>query len=641
MVRLIIFLLIILAVAFGFVWLADRPGTIILEWEWLATQLGEPGGQVEVPLMFAVVALVFLILLVSGVLAVIQGLFALPAGISGWFQSRKREKGYRSLSKGLIAASSGDVDTARAKTKESQKLLGDDTLVKLLATQTALLEGRRDEARENFAGMLEDDETRLVALRGLYLEAERQNVPQAARHYAEAAVEQSPSLPWAGSAKLRYEAMDGDWHSALRTLEANRSAGLLGRDDAKRKRAVLLTAQAMEEEAANPDEARKHAKEAHKLAKDLVPAAVTYAAAAGRQGDIRGASKVLEASWKNSPHPEIADAYLYVRAGDSVQDRLKRAKRLAELKPNHSEGAITVAQAAIDGLDWKLARQSLAFHVAQEPTRRICLLMARIEEGEEGDKGRMRDWLARAVRAPADPAWVADGEVFSEWMPVSPISGEVDAFEWKQPVSQLGLRQEETLALDSFEETEDVALSSVSAGAIAGVATTQAASVAPSPASQTNNSDVEDAQIVGEDESATSPRKAHDLEVLDEAVSSDDKKQSDTSALAMAAKGEFNAENDAAAKEPKETSFKPDTSEEKLKEDGINASDAAMDKEDDKDLAVVTSSKSSDSMAEMADRKHTAGEKAAAGFSLERRPDDPGPHPDKEKGEGKGFRFFG
>jgi HemY protein len=61
--------------------------------------------------------------------------------------------------------------------------------------------------------------------------------------------------------------------------------------------------------------------------------------------------------------------------------------------------------------------------------------MAEIEEGQSGDQGKAREWLARAVRAPRDPAWTADGIVSDEWEPLSPVTGRLDAFEWKVPVA--------------------------------------------------------------------------------------------------------------------------------------------------------------------------------------------------------------
>jgi HemY protein len=41
------------------------------------------------------------------------------------------------------------------------------------------------------------------------------------------------------------------------------------------------------------------------------------------------------------------------------------------------------------------------------------------------------------VRAPRDPVWTADGITADEWEPVSPVTGRLDAFEWKVPVSAL------------------------------------------------------------------------------------------------------------------------------------------------------------------------------------------------------------
>jgi len=96
-----------------------------------------------------------------------------------------------------------------------------------------------------------------------------------------------------------------------------------------------------------------------------------------------------------------------------------------------------MAGAAIDAKDWQIARQAMADVLANSPSERACLIMADIEEGEHGDAGRMRDWLSRAVRAPRDAKWTADGYTSDKWLPISPLTGEIDVFEWKVPVEQL------------------------------------------------------------------------------------------------------------------------------------------------------------------------------------------------------------
>jgi HemY protein len=68
--------------------------------------------------------------------------------------------------------------------------------------------------------------------------------------------------------------------------------------------------------------------------------------------------------------------------------------------------------------------------------------MAEIEEGQNADQGKAREWLSRAVRAPADPVWIADGITSDEWEPASPVTGTLDAFEWRVPLAASNGRAE-------------------------------------------------------------------------------------------------------------------------------------------------------------------------------------------------------
>ncbi|HQF32055.1 MAG TPA: heme biosynthesis protein HemY, partial [Hyphomicrobiales bacterium] len=303
--------------------------------------------------------------------------------------------------------------------------------------QAAQLQGDRATARATFEAMLDDPDTRLLGLHGLFVEAERAGDKVAARHYAERAATAAPQLAWAGEALFAAQSAEGDWEGALRTLQRNADNKIVNRDVARRHRAVLLTAQAIALEDTDPTRARSLAVEAHGMAPDLVPAAVVAGRLYTQANDIKRATKVLEATWKLSPHPDIAEIYAHARPGDSARDRLKRVKALAAKRAHHVEGSLAIAHAAIDAKEWAEARSAIEIIVKSAPTARACMLMAEIEEGEYGDRGRVREWLSRAIRAPRDPAWTADGYVAEEWAPVSPITGRVDAFEWRVPVEQL------------------------------------------------------------------------------------------------------------------------------------------------------------------------------------------------------------
>jgi HemY protein len=199
---------------------------------------------------------------------------------------------------------------------------------------------------------------------------------------------------------------------------------------------VLLTARALSLEDTDRTTSQALIYEAVKLAPDLVPAVALAGRYLAEAGDLRKASRMIERAWGVTPHPDLAETYAYLRFGDSSRDRLARVRKLAALAPNHIESALALARASIDAREFGEARSALSPFLAQ-PSQRVALLMADLEQAEFADEGRSREWTARAVYAARDPAWMADGFVSERWMPISPVSGRIDAFEWKAPVAAI------------------------------------------------------------------------------------------------------------------------------------------------------------------------------------------------------------
>ncbi|SOE16888.1 HemY protein [Hoeflea halophila] len=430
MIRILFFVVLVLALAFGFAWLADRPGDLSINWQ---------GREIEMSLMAAVTMIVSLIAAIMITWWLIRTILYSPRTLARYFRANKRDRGYQALSTGLLAAGSGDAATARKMNKRTKGLLNADQepLIHLLDVQAALIEGRHEEARKLFEAMSEDPETKLLGLRGLYLEAQRQGAGEAAQHYAEKAADEAPHLPWAGAAALSYRTREGKWDEALKLLDRQRQAGTVQVAEVARTKAVLLTARARDHVDSDPSSARDDALAALKLAPGFPPAAVVAAKALLRQDNLRKAARTLEAAWKHNPHPEIAETYVRARVGDTAADRLKRAERLEKHKPLHPLSLEVVARAALEAHRFDLAREKAEASARLQPCEGIFLLLADIEEAETDDQGRVRHWLSQAVRAPRDPAWTADGYVSESWEPVSPVSGKLDAFEWKVPVEQL------------------------------------------------------------------------------------------------------------------------------------------------------------------------------------------------------------
>lgn len=428
--RALAFLVLLAIAAFGAVWIADRPGTVTVVWN---------GYQVGTSLAIALVGVLAAAFVLVVAWAIVRGVIGLPAALVRGSAERRRAKGFAALSRGMVAVGSGDPLSARRFAGDAERLLGTEPLTLLLRAQTAQISGDRDAAERAFQRMVDDPETRVLGLRGLFVEARRREDEGSARAYAAEAARLAPSVTWANDAMLEAQCSDGDWGSALETIERRSSLGLIDKGIARRQRAVLLTAIAGGHEAGEPETATERALQAVKLAPELVPAACIAGRLLARRGDLKKAARVIEAAWRINTHPDLAKVYLGLRSGDSVRDRLDRAETLAKLSSWDPEARLAVAQAALDARDYGRAREAAKPVLVDRPTVRACLMMAAIEEGEHGAaSGRTREWLGRAARAPRDPVWIADGIASETWAPVSPATGRLDAFEWRAPLDTLG-----------------------------------------------------------------------------------------------------------------------------------------------------------------------------------------------------------
>jgi HemY protein len=427
MYRIILFLVLIALAAAGAAWVADQTGEVVLS---------SGGWRIETSL--PVFALALGVAVAAAVLAwsILRGLWRTPQRIKRARRERRHARGRHAITHGLLAIGHGDSTAARMHAGVARRHAAHDPLALLLHAQSAQLDGDREGARAAFRAMAEREDTRLLGLRGLFIEAQRADDPVAAVMIAEEALKLAPASTWASHAVLGFRCAKADWNGALSILDNNLASGLIDKASYRRQRGVLLTARALELETVDRDLSRESVMEAIKLAPTLVPAAVLASKYQSEAHQIRRSMRIVEAAWLAQPHPDLADAYAHVKLGDSARQRLVRIETLAAKAPGHFESALAIARAAIDASEFARAREVLA-PFTDAPTQRVAMLMAEIERTEHGDSGRARAWTLRAVRALHDPVWTADGYVSDRWRPVSPVTGRLDAFQWQRPLAAL------------------------------------------------------------------------------------------------------------------------------------------------------------------------------------------------------------
>jgi len=201
---------------------------------------------------------------------------------------------------------------------------------------------------------------------------------------------------------------------------------------ARRRRAVLLAAEAQTLAAKDPARALSLSEEAVRLSPGLTPAAVLTGKLLGQDGKVWRAQAIIENAWAQAPHPELAAVYATLKADETPRARAARLQGLAERSREAVESRILAAQQWAALKDFAQARAALGDLPEQFPSARIAALMAEIAQGA-GAPGEARYWLERAVRAPRDPQWVCESchGPAPAWTPVCPSCDGFDTLSWR------------------------------------------------------------------------------------------------------------------------------------------------------------------------------------------------------------------
>lgn len=422
--RRALFYLIQLAVAAAAaVWLVERPGEVRIDWQGWRIETSAP-------------LLVLLILALAWVLALLRGLIRWIRRAPGAFvqarRERRREAGYEALGRGLAAVAAGDAAEAKRLARKASGLLDEPPLTRLLAAQAAQLGGDEKEAERQFQAMRADPATEFLGLRGLLAKALREGDRATALTLAERALELKPTAPWLLKQVFALQAEAGNWRAAIATLADASGRGAIPREEATRARTAILTALA--DETTDDGEARHLLGEAVELTPGFAPAAVRLARIHLAAGSERKAAKALERAWSAAPHPEIARAWIALRADSAPLDRLRWLQRLAGNRSDHPESRLALAEAALDAGLWGEARRQLNELQAHQ-TPRTMRLMARVEREERADADAARTWLERMPSAEPDPIWVcsACGAQATGWTVACGHCGAFDSLDWKVP----------------------------------------------------------------------------------------------------------------------------------------------------------------------------------------------------------------
>ena len=431
--RVIILILFILVGGAAASWLALQPGVIRVQWL---------GWELETRTSLAVAALVIagLVLLLFDRLVV--GIFNMPGLFGRWLSRRRAKSGHQALALGLMAVSAGEPAEAKRQAARAQRLLSAPWLTDLLSAQASHLSGDRNAAGRYFKSLTKDGDTAFlghIGLARLALEDERADV---ALKEARKALNLKPKSALAARQVMVLEAERENWSAALPALGVVSAADKSGRDAdlIARQKAALGYLDALEhlEVEDGGDRERKRAvvglQGALKAWPEFWPAALKLAELHVQAGSARKARQVLEQSFKDMPHGEVAaqiDELLKLNEGKFVAALIKLIPASGEMCDEarcvvagaaHSHGLTGEAKRLVEAIDER--------HRDVDAWRLVARLAA---DGE--DPAAERQALDAAGDAPRARRWQCSNcqTVHEDWQPHCGNCAAFATIDWRRP----------------------------------------------------------------------------------------------------------------------------------------------------------------------------------------------------------------
>lgn len=412
MIRLLflglIFCLIVVALVFGALWLNDVPWRIVLE--------RESQSDLEWNMTQAVAILALLSAVLAFVIAIFAGIFRIPGQIGAMRRRSRTRKGNEALASGILAVEGGDLKSAKRLTQKALSDADDERLALLLDARTAEQEEDWTRAERAYAELSRKPGAHLAGLKGLTGAAvKRGDFAMAIKRAREALDVKGETGDWPFKSLFEIYVARGEWSEARHVLSVGETKGHIEAAIARRRRAVLLVAEAHEIMSSDPEQSERLLGDALKLAPGFPPAAFHLARLQMSRESIKSAINTLETAWKARPHPALALIAERIDALNGAGPR-KAMTVLVNANKTHRETALLKADLAITEGDWDGAEKALGpLLQGTAPTSRVCRLMEMVSRARN-DAVASRDWSEKAAYAPREPEWSdieTDGSAFN------------------------------------------------------------------------------------------------------------------------------------------------------------------------------------------------------------------------------------
>ncbi len=354
------------------------------------------------------------------------------------------QKGYNSFLLGIVALFNQDYKKAILESKKISQYFKDESLGLLLQSETLKVEKKFDQLNDVYEKMLKNPNTKTLGLRGLMEQNFRAEDYHHAFIYAEKLLFINPKIDKLYPSIVNIISKTNNWQKLIDITNYAYKQNIIERKTFSENISIAYYEISKIKYLSSIDEAINLMEKALKLRSYFSPYVIFYISLLIKNNNLSKAKKYLTKSWSNFSHPDMYQN-ITVLAPAMKLSYYELAKSICKNSLESADTKILLAKSLIDDKNWENARKQLSPLLEKNPLKEVCLLMAKIEEGDTNDIQKIDSWTARSNFGKASKIWICSitGIQQEKWTAVS-AGGHFNALYWEYPknINNLGDNEE-------------------------------------------------------------------------------------------------------------------------------------------------------------------------------------------------------
>ena len=348
---------------------------------------------------------------------------------------QNKEKGYNAFVSGMIALANKDYKRAILESKKISNHLDDNpSLALLLKSEIFKVEKKYDELSVVYENMSKNKHTENLGYRGMMEQYLRAQDYHHAFIYGERLFNNNPFIEKIYDTLVSIIAKTNNWQQLLIISDRAFSKKIIDKKVYEENKSIGFFEIAKIKQLSEIEESLKYMQKALKLRKNFPPYIKLYINLLIQNKNYNLAKKFIKKAWNELPHAEYKESILSLAAHLEIE-MLELVKYIAGTSYKNEESIILMVEAFIESKKWDDARNQIKDLLDVRPKKEVCLLMAKIEEGDSGDVQKINAWTQRSKDGAANNIWICTISKKSQqtWSSVSE-AGYFNSLEWRQPI---------------------------------------------------------------------------------------------------------------------------------------------------------------------------------------------------------------